>query len=757
MRKFTEKLWLAFLSFAMTMLLGLQANAQETERVGQPQTGAMGITVSAADIETRSRIADMQPKPFKLMKEHEVENRRPRRNPAAPEVAQWPPATTNRNNSPLGTDAVQGIHSNFTGITLSEAGSFPPDCMGDIGTTQVCIASNGRLKFFNRNTVCATAQTTLQTTSTAVLAAPAYNVNIDAFFASVSDPSGTSDPHVRFDRLTSRWFIVIIDLKTASNKCLVAVSSGATVTGLASFTFFSFVYDALPPVPPTFVGGFFDYPTLGIDANALYIGGSIFDNTAAQNYIGSSLFVIRKSSILGAGPMVTTAFHQVGTGTTGLYVGQGVHNTDPTATQGYFLGVDAGVFSKLDIHRVSTPGATPTLSSLISLTVPTTSAPLGQVSPGTTVAMDALDDRLFAATIVKNKITGASTLWAAHNIAVTSAGVGATTGTGRRNGSRFYEITNLATTPSLLQTGTQFDAAATNPRGFWIPSITATGQGHAVMGFTTAGAVNSADVGVTGRYASDALGTLQTFQLATASSTNYTPAANPGSATVPRRWGDYSQTVVDPLDDMTTWTFQEYCNNTGNYGVRAVQLKAPPPATPAAIGTIGCGVGKIVTINITGTATNNSGFFDPGADVGGPGFNRLNVTSTGGVTVSNIVFTSPTAISVTLNFTAATLGSTQTLTITNPDCQFVTATYTLPASCGTVYTFNGNGNWSNVANWVGGTIPPTTLTSPNEIVIDPVAGGECVLDIPTQTIATGAKVTVVGTKKFRIVGNLINQ
>jgi hypothetical protein len=31
------------------------------------------------------------------------------------------------------------------------------------------------------------------------------------------------------------------------------------------------------------------------------------------------------------------------------------------------------------------------------------------------------------------------------------------------------------------------------------------------------------------------------------------------------------------------------------------------------------------------------------------------------------------------------------------------------------------------------------------------------LDIPTQTIATGAKVTVVGTKKFRIVGNLINQ
>ncbi len=751
MRKYTQKCRLAFLSFIM--LLGLHANAQTGDRVGLPQTGAMGITVSAADIEMRSQIADMQPKPYKLFKEREVE-RRPRRNPAAPEVSQWPAANANRSNSPLGTDAVQSIHSNFTGITLSEAGSFPPDCMGEIGTTQVCVASNGRLKFFARNTVCATAQTTPQTTSSSVLGAPAYNVNIDAFFSGISDPSGTSDPHVRFDRLTQRWFIVIIDVKAASNGCLIAVSSGATVTGLASFTFFKFVFDALPPVPATFVGGFFDYPTLGIDNNALYIGGSIFDNTAAQNYIGSSLFVVRKSSILGAGPMVTTAFHQVGTGTTGLFVGQGANNPDPTATQGYFVGVDAGVFSKINIHRVGTPGATPTLSAALSITVPTTSSPLGQVSTGTSPTMDAIDDRLFAANIIKNKITGVSSLWTAHNIAVTAAGVGATSGTGRRNGSRFYEITNLSTTPIINQSGTLFDPAVTNPRGFWIPSITGTGQGHAVMGFSTAGSANSADVGVTGRYSSDALGTLQTFQLATASSTIYNPASDPGPT---RRWGDYSQTVVDPLDDMTTWTFQEYCNSAGNYGVRAVQLKAPPPATPNAIGTIGCGIGKIVTINIAGTSTNNSGFFDPGADAGGPGYNRLNVTSTGGVTVSNIVFTSPTAISVTLNFNAAPLGSTQTLTITNPDCQSITATYTLPASCGIVYTFNGNGNWSNAANWIGGSIPPITLTSPNEIVIDPVAGGECILDIPTQTIATGAKVTVVGTKKFRIVGNLINQ
>ncbi len=742
------------LLFLTRIFFTQNAFSQNTDRIGIPTTGNKGIIISAKEIEDKTIILDKQPKQFRLLKEHEAKNRRPIKNPAALDVSQWPITDANRNNDPNVSDAVQAFHSNFTGIVLSETGSFPPDCTGDVGTTQVCVGSNGRLKFFVRNTVCAAAKTTPQTTSNSVLGAPAYNVDLNVFFSSVADPSGISDPHVRFDRLTQRWFIVAIDVKATSNHCVIAVSSSATVSSIASFTFFSFTFDALPPVPALIVGGFFDYPTLGIDANALYIGGSIFNGTVTS-FLGTSLFVVRKSSILGAGPIVTTAFHQAGTSSTGIYVAQGAQNKDPSATQGYFVGVDAGLYSRINIHRISTPGATPTLSVALPITVPTTSTPLNQVAVGSAVPLDGLDDRLFAAEIVKNKITGVSTLWTSHNIAVTNAGVGANTGTGRRNGSRFYEINNLATTPALNQSGTQFDATATS-RGFWIPSITASGQGHAAMGFSTASATNPVDVGISGRYSSDALGTLQSYQLATTSSTNYTPASDAGPN--PRRWGDYSQTVVDPLDDMTMWTFQEYCNDTGRYGVRAVQLKAPAPVTPNAIGTIACGTNKVVTINITGTSTNNSGFFDPGADTGGPGYNRLSVTSTGGVTVSNIVFISPTAISATLNFAAATLGSTQTLTITNPDCQSVTAAYTLPASCPIIYTFNGNGNWSNATNWVGGIIPPNNLVAPNEIIINPIPSGECLLQLATtQTIATGAKLTVIGAKKLRVEGSLIIQ
>nr|MCU0404447.1 T9SS type A sorting domain-containing protein [Chitinophagaceae bacterium] len=88
------------------------------------------------------------------------------------------------------------------------------------------------------------------------------------------------------------------------------------------------------------------------------------------------------------------------------------------------------------------------------------------------------------------------------------------------------------------------------------------------------------------------------------------------------------------------------------------------------------------TFTLTGTATDFAGFFDPGPPRGGPAFpKRLNVTSTGNVTISNIELISPTQIRFAANLRNVTLGSQQTLTITNPDCQSVVFNYTIPATC----------------------------------------------------------------------------
>src|SRR5205823_2653971 len=124
--------------------------------------------------------------------------------------------------------------------------------------------------------------------------------------------------------------------------------------------------------------------------------------------------------------------------------------------------------------------------------------------------------------------------------------------------------------------------------------------------------INCATVG---RLANDPLGTMGTPVLLTASSTAYNPASDQGSTTRgARRWGDYSVTSVDPLDDMSMWTVQMYCDTTNSYGVRFAKLIAPPPATPSALPDVAVGYPS-VSVTLTGTSASGSGFFDPGPNL----------------------------------------------------------------------------------------------------------------------------------------------
>jgi 1,4-alpha-glucan branching enzyme len=66
-----------------------------------------------------------------------------------------------------------------------------------------------------------------------------------------------------------------------------------------------------------------------------------------------------------------------------------------------------------------------------------------------------------------------------------------------------------------------------------------------------------------------------------------------------------------------------------------------------------------------------------------------------------------------------------------------------------VYSFIGNGNWSDASNWSYNTIPPSPLPAGSEIYIAPLPGGECILNGPL-TVVPGAKFIVVAGKNFRI-------
>lgn len=71
----------------------------------------------------------------------------------------------------------------------------------------------------------------------------------------------------------------------------------------------------------------------------------------------------------------------------------------------------------------------------------------------------------------------------------------------------------------------------------------------------------------------------------------------------------------------------------------------------------------------------------------------------------------------------------------------------------TTYTFTGNGNWTDAANWANQSVPPPTVNPGNQIIINPVAGGQCILNI-TYHVAAGAVFTVMAGKQLTIPLNL---
>jgi hypothetical protein len=536
--------------------------------------------------------------------------------------------------------------TSFLGAQVSESHFVPPDSMGSVGPDQVVVDVNGRIKVFDR-------QGNLG----------GLNVTDDAFWNSVCSCTDTidppTDPGVEYDRLSGRWIISAVNTASSDNRVMIAVSSGSHITDQSSFSFFQFSQN---------IGGgdngqFADYPQLGVDKNAIYIGVNNF----LSSFTHTNVFVINKASVLGGGPIVVTPFRNLTSGSSGPGPDspQPATDMDPNVNEGYIVGPDNQLFNRIDVMRITNPGAVPpsapSISGILTVPVPSTTFPLSVPASGSHKNLDALDDRLFEAMIGRDP-SGTVSLWTAHNIEVNSSGVG--TSGGDRDGDRWYQVGNLSTTPTLLQSGTLFDAAASNPRFFWMPSIAMNGQGHASLNSSMAGPGRFAEVASSGRLATDPSGTTEPFDNTQSSSSSY----DIGQQGQILRWGDYSQTVVDPNDNMTFWTFQEYANANNSWGVQVIKLRPPPPATPTAASpnTIASGQTS-VSVQVIGTQVNGSGFFDPGT--GYP--NHIDASVSGGVTVNSVTYTDPSHVTLDLNTVGASNGS-QDVTITNPDGQSTT-------------------------------------------------------------------------------------
>jgi hypothetical protein len=149
---------------------------------------------------------------------------RPRRpNPASPRVASFAaPGAYRAEAAPA--EAPQVISPpHFTSVTLPESLFLPPDPMGVVGPRQFLTHVNGRVRSHDKAT---------GTTG-------ALDASVFAFWATVMEDTVNgfvTDPRVKFDRLTDRWFLLITDVPsnagTNGNRTSRPPPSGPSTTSI---------------------------------------------------------------------------------------------------------------------------------------------------------------------------------------------------------------------------------------------------------------------------------------------------------------------------------------------------------------------------------------------------------------------------------------------------------------------------------------------------------------------------------------------
>ena len=440
------------------------------------------------------------------------------------------------------------IFQNFAGTSFDQAGNgVPPDTMGAMGVNnQFAEFINGSFANFN--------------TSTGSLVSRVSDSTFwqNAGLSSGTLSSGLSDPRLVFDNSTQRWFASEITVPANSNAYLVAVSNTADLTaGFKGYTF-----QANPATGSQNL--FADYDMLGVNGDGVYIGANNFTSSTGSD-ISSSILSISKADLLAQAAMPGShlfyANNPNGTG----YLPHPVTDLDAPQANGeaYFAsnyGQNSVALSSLTGSAANPSGE---LLSAPGGNVVITANPEPGIAdqPGAPGSIQTNDSRFSGAVVKQNGM-----LW----------GVQGTQQNG--HAALHWEEINPATNGIVNQgfiTDTTHD--------YYFGSIAVNKSGAIVIGYTRSGTTEYAST-----YASvGQLGaggvTFAAPLMLKESTTQYN--AFDGS---PHRWGDYSNTVVDPTDPTKFWTIQEFSDISGHYGTQITGIRigatAPEPSQLAGLG-----------------------------------------------------------------------------------------------------------------------------------------------------------------------------
>jgi len=506
-RRFRSTLLLVFLAILPGSVSGDAGPA--------PGSGTRGVQVTREvpfASETFDAVRTAAPGRTKRARESRaIPRHRIDRNPAAGAhgLPAPPPAPAVPYSSPVAASPAPrapALESSFAGLGNPPPGQdvIPPDTMGAAGPSHLVSLLNSDFGVFDK-----TSGTLLQ------------KADLQSFWASLGTAPGEPadfpfDTKVLFDQHSGRFVAITLGGTSAANSyVMLAVPSSPDPTATWNKW-------AIPSSPDNTVWA--DYPGFGVDASNVYVTANMFDDGDFYRY--SKVWVVPKAQLLaGSNPISWTEFPDPpGSGPSM----QPAHTFGAPGAE--YILYEGGI-NQLRLARIDNVAGAPEWQLLAPVAVapyPSTVFLPGAPQAGDTRPIDTSDTRLL------NAVYRNGSVWTTHTVAVNG-----------KTEVAWYRIIP----PNLVAAQGRISDTL---RWYYYPSIAVNRDDVAAVGFS-----GSSEFEYTGGYYTILRPPYASAEPVSLLKSGDAPYYKTFSG-ADNRWGDFSATAVDPADDVTFWTLQEY-------------------------------------------------------------------------------------------------------------------------------------------------------------------------------------------------------
>ncbi len=435
---------------------------------------------------------------------------------------------------------------NFNGINFQ--GANPSDAVMDVGKDYIIAATNGNIGANLGSVFVVHDKMTGQR-----VAGP---TKMNLLFPGCAP--GFSDPIVMWDPVAERWMMAEISVAVNNLVCMYVSRTADPLTG--GWVSYAIVTPSLP-----------DYPKFGIWRDGYYM-------TTNENLAdGSAIYAFDRVAIENGLPLVGQRTVPAPPSLAGFpfqaFTPADIDgSTPPPAGAPNFLvrhrddeahnpSSNDPTRDFLEIWEYEVDFLNPlntTLRGPINIAVAEFSSEICGLSafrcfpqPNTTTTLDPLREVVMFRWVYRNFVTHETLL---GNLVTDVDGT-------EHGGVRWIELRRSpGGSWGLHQEGT----FAPDQHHRWMGSIAMDGQGNIAVSYSVSSSTTFPAIRYTGRAAADPLGVMTQGELSIVEST----ASNASN-----RWGDYSDTVVDPDDDCTFWTTNNYVNPNRTWHTRVASFR----------------------------------------------------------------------------------------------------------------------------------------------------------------------------------------